>query len=100
MGSHGYRINADLVSRASRYPDTIGELRFLTDRGFIGFDEPSEYHQSAYWSLIFPQTINDFDHAFFDFMEKNRIDLKTVIVTLDFSGFGISTEIGAETDQQ
>ena len=88
--SHGIRVltNADLVRRLSSYPDTDGELRFLADRRFIAYEEPDEPDQSPYWRILLPGVKGDLFDAFFYFVEQERVDLKRMIVSLDFSAFG------------
>jgi hypothetical protein len=87
VGAGGRRINADLVSRWSRYPDTEGELRVLSDRGFIDFDPPRENGDSPYWDISVPCD-SDFAEAFFYFVEDEKLDWTRVVVNLDFSAFG------------
>jgi hypothetical protein len=81
------RINADMVSRWSRYPDTEGELRILKDQGFIDFEPPSERGESPYWHISVPGD-SDFASAFFYFAEDQNLDWTRVMVGLDFSAFG------------
>jgi hypothetical protein len=90
IGGDCKRINADLVSRWSRYPDTDGELRILKDRGFIDLDEPTERGESAYWNIGVPCD-SDFASAFFYFVEDQKLDWSRVVVGLDFSAFGPSS---------
>ncbi|MBB3978628.1 hypothetical protein GGQ64_003863 [Rhizobium azooxidifex] len=90
-GAWGFHVNADQITRRSRYGDTVGELRFLADRGFISYDAPEEheFHKSGYWRLNFPGTERDgFDGAFLDFLTTHELDPKSVVVPLDFSFFG------------
>lgn len=85
-----FRVNADLIERISRYPDTEGELRLLSDRGFISYDQPEEYGRSPYWRLHLPlgRKREYFYDAFFHFIETEDVNTKRVLVNLDFSTFG------------
>lgn len=89
-GATRRRANADLIQRFSRYPDTIGELRFLEDRGFISRDDPDEPGRSPYYEVHLPlRTGNEyFYEGFFAFLEDAEVDVKQVLVSLDFSPFG------------
>jgi hypothetical protein len=88
FGGRGRHTNADLVGRLSSYPDTDGELRFLMDRHFVDYDEPDEPGRSPYWRILLPGVKGDFYEAFFYFAEEASLDMKRVIVSLDFSAFG------------
>jgi hypothetical protein len=89
LGAFGFRANADLIKRISRYPDTEGELRFLSDRGFIDYDPPFDHGRSPYWRILLPTGgKSSFYDAFFDYLNEAALDLNDVIVDLDFSGFG------------
>lgn len=93
IGAWGFHVNADQIARRSRYSDTLGELRFLADRGFISYDAPEEHEheKSGYWRFHFPGTKRDgFDSAFLGFLKAHGLDAKSVLVPLDFSFFGTS----------
>jgi hypothetical protein len=84
-----FHANDDIIRRVIRYPDTEGELRILAHRGFLSLDTPEETHvPSAFWRITFPGAPSDFDLAFFGYLEEANLDLKQVIVGLDFSKFG------------
>jgi hypothetical protein len=89
IGASGYHVNADQISRRSRYSDTEGELRFLADRNFISYDEPEEeYLKSGYWRIHFPGAKNEyFEEAFLDAIETHQLEMRSLLLTLDLSVF-------------
>ncbi|MCW9034079.1 MAG: SMEK domain-containing protein [Rhodospirillales bacterium] len=82
------RANADVIQRISRYPDTEGELRLLSDKGFVSFEPPEEHDESPYWAISFPGSNRDFEEAFYYFVTLNKLSFRTSILHLDFSAFG------------
>lgn len=94
-GAYLFRVNADLIDRISRYPDTQGELRFLMDRGFVSYEEADDYETSPYYRIHLPISGKGeyFYESFFGFREETGFDVKQVIVSLDFSVFGAAPSV-------
>ncbi len=80
-------INADKLSRISRYPDNDGELRILDSYGFLWLDEPEERGQSGYWRILLPGLAQERRLVFLEYLATNSIPLTRPIVALDFSDF-------------
>lgn len=91
-GAYRRRANGDLIERFSRYPDTRGELRLLEDRGFLSHEEPDEPGRSPYYDIHLPVRGRNeyFYESFFGFLADAGFDLKRVLVSLDFSVFGVA----------
>lgn len=82
-------INADYLKRVCQWPDMEGELRLLTEANLCIYQEPDEYDKSAEWYIhtVIIAKSYEFTCEFMGFLEKNRISLEKVIVSLDFSDF-------------
>jgi hypothetical protein len=86
-GTDYIEINADKLTRISRYPDNCGELRVLGSYGFIHFDEPDERGESAYWRVYLPGLELEGFLALLEYVDTGGIPLSRPLVALDFSDF-------------
>ncbi|QDF03435.1 SMEK domain-containing protein [Myxococcus xanthus] len=86
---HAFRVNYDLVNRKVRLADTDGDLRLLSEMGFISYDEPTEYGRSAHWRIMFPVSRrSNFGDAFMYFLAANRLQAAILMSTMNFEPFG------------
>lgn len=89
IGSSGIEVNADYVDAKCRtVPNLQGELRLLTDRDFIDFDQ-EERHLSGRFRIFFPNAERtNFGEAFIYFKNATRFSAATLFSTMNFSQFG------------
>ena len=86
-GEDHIEINADKLTRISRYPDNDGELRVLDAYGFVRFDEPDEHGESAHWRVFLPGLTTEGRLVLLEFVGAKGIALNRPLVALDFSDF-------------
>jgi hypothetical protein len=89
LGSGGLEVNADYVEAKCRaVPNFLGEIRLLTARGFIDFDQ-EERHVSGRFRISFPGAEGtNFEEAFIYFRETTGLTAATLFSTMNFSPFG------------
>lgn len=62
------------------YPDVDGELRLLTEAGFIDLDEPSEEGGSYYVRIFVPSKSSYFFYEFVEYIEEVKVGYNNPVV--------------------
>lgn len=84
-GISGLYINADILKRVMRYPDSDGEIRILQSLGFVYMNEPNERNSGYYYTIQFPHIDEDVGATIIGYYEDNKTSIFDVFQELDFT---------------
>jgi hypothetical protein len=84
-GISGLFINADILKRVMRYPDSDGEIRILQSLGFVHMNEPNERNSGYYYTIQFPHIGEDVGATIISYYEEKKMSIFDVIQGLDFT---------------
>ena|SRR6218665_1527848 len=82
-----HRISDAKLKRICRTDDLDTDLSLLEAAGLVTQIDPVESRQLVQWEIRLPGTGEQFQLQFFEYVEARNLDLRKVIVVLDFSDF-------------
>ncbi|MGY5791814.1 SMEK domain-containing protein [Sinorhizobium medicae] len=85
-GDH-YRISDQKLRRIYSGDDLDGDLALLEEARLITLDEPDEPRGLHYWLILFPGDKFNTGISIIEYADELKIDLRKVLVSLDFSDF-------------
>jgi len=90
LGSAGLEINADYVDAKCRnMPNFMSEIRLLTARDFIDYDQEEGTNKSGVFRIFFPGARrSNIEEAFIYFHAAENLTATTLFSTMNFASFG------------
>ncbi len=82
-----FSFNYDRLRRIYRHPDIEGEIRLLSDSGFVDFIRPDDRTESPYLRIFVISESDNFLFELVEYIEEKKIEYHPPIVNLDFSDF-------------
>lgn len=82
-----FSFSYDRLLKICSYPDIQGEIRLLSESGFVDFNDPDYRTDSLYLRIFVVSESDNFLFDLVEYIEENKIDYHRPIVNLDFSDF-------------